>query len=253
MSVFLQILGSFSSIAAIPLAVYLYLRSKEAKFSRVRQEIRKVLSYQIGEGRSLSTFEIQTVINSKLREYRFGPDVINAEEVIEDLVAETITNPMLDKERKEDIIKNLQNIHNAAEIHRIVGEYTISSVDLLESISSVTHLVPKDLELLEAKEIPVEVKEMVSEPKYAFVETLSSLFALIATIVTVIAFFIGEFGIKHFVLYFRKNPYMLNILLGMVVSVIGGILAFFISYVAGKKREKRVLESPKRVSKYEKS
>lgn len=62
----LQIIGSIASIGGIPLAIYLFLRSKEAKLIRLKREIVKILSYQIGEGRNLSIFEIQAVIDSKL-------------------------------------------------------------------------------------------------------------------------------------------------------------------------------------------
>jgi hypothetical protein len=64
----LSVLGSLASLGAIPLSVYLYLRSKEARVARVRREIVKTLSYQIGEGRELSLFTIGTVIRSRIRD-----------------------------------------------------------------------------------------------------------------------------------------------------------------------------------------
>lgn len=67
----LQVLGSLASLAAIPLSVYLYLRSREARAAKLRREIVRILSYQIGEGRDLSLFEVQAVIDSKTREH--GP------------------------------------------------------------------------------------------------------------------------------------------------------------------------------------
>lgn len=63
-----QVIGSLASIGGVPLAIYLYIKSKEGKIDSVRREIVKLLSYQIGEGRNLKLFEIQTIINSKLRE-----------------------------------------------------------------------------------------------------------------------------------------------------------------------------------------
>lgn len=247
----LQIFGSLASIVAIPLAVYLYLRNREVKFSKVRQEIRKILSYQIGESRNLSTFKVHSVIDSKLREHRFRLDVISSNEVIEDLVAETITNPMLEKERKETIINNLQNIHSVGQVHRIVMQYPISSIDLLQSISSTIRLTPEDLELVKTKEVPPEAIEVISKLK-PFVGTLSSLFAVITILLCglIVVGFVSEIS-KPFVVSFSENPYILSVLLGAGASIIGVLLAYFISYASHKKRKKKGSISSKQVPKYD--
>ena len=65
MDAFLQILGSVASIGSIPLTIYFYLRSRESKFTKLKFDIVKVLSYQIGEGRELALFEVGAVIDSK--------------------------------------------------------------------------------------------------------------------------------------------------------------------------------------------
>lgn len=237
MSTFLQIFGSLASIGAIPLAVYLYLRNREAKFSKLRQEICRILSYQIGEGRNLSTFEVQAVIDSKTREHRFKPDTVNSDEVIEDLVAETITNPMLESEKKKSIIENLQNIHRSGQIHRIVMRYSITTINLLESISHTLSLTPADSEIVKAKELPAEAKEAIYKQKSAFVETLSTLFALVALITSII-FIVWNVSITKFGGFFSESPYILNFLLGIIVSIIAGFLTYFYTY-AGRKKEKK--------------
>lgn len=255
----LQIFGYLASIAAIPLAVYLYLRNREVKFPKVRQEIREILSYQIGEGRNLSTFKVQSVIDSKLREHKFRSDVISSNEVIEDLVAETITNPMLEKERKVTIINNLQNIHSAGQVHRIVMQYPISSIDLLRSISSTIRLTPEDLELVKTKDVPPETIEVISKPKpfagtlSSLSKSLSSLFALFAAIITIVslAFSVVSEISKHFVVFLSANPYILSALLGAGTSIIGFLLAYFISYASHKKRKKKESISSKQVTKYD--
>lgn len=239
MSTFLQIFGSFASIGAIPLAVYLYLRNREAKFSKLRQEICKILSYQIGEGRNLSTFEVQAVITSKTREHNFKPDTVNSDEVIEDLIAETITNPMLESGKKEDIIENLQNIHRAGQIHRIVMRYPLTTINLLECISHTLSLTPTDLELVKAKEIPAEAKEVIYRRRTAVAGKLSSLFVLVASIIIPIIFVIGEGIITKLTDFFSKSPYILNFLLGTVVSIIAVFLTFFFTYAGRKKKKKK--------------
>jgi len=239
MSTFLQIFGSFASIGAIPLAVYLYLRNREAKFSKLRQEICKILSYQIGEGRNLSTFEVQAVITSKTREHNFKPDAINSDEVIEDLVAETITNPMLESGKKENIIENLQNIHRAGQIHRIVMRYPITTKNLLECISHTLSLTPTDLELVKAKEIPAEAKEAIYRRRTAVAEKLSSSFAMVAMIIATITIIIGSGSITKLLDYFSKSPYIVNLLLGIVVSIIAVFFTFFFTYAGRKKKKKK--------------
>lgn len=241
MSTFLQIFGSLASIGAIPLAVYLYLRNREAKFFKLRQEICRILSYQIGEGRNLSTFEVQAVIGSKTREHRFKPDTINSDEVIEDLIAETITNPMLESGKKESIIENLQNIHRAGQIHRIVMRYSISTMNLLESISHTLSLTPADSELVKAKEIPVEVKakEVFYKRRTEFAEKLSSSFAAVTIIIVTIALLVEKANITKLVDSFFKNPYTVNLLLGTVVSIIAVSLTYFFTYAGRKKKKKK--------------
>jgi hypothetical protein len=97
----LTILGTIASLGAIPLSIYFYLKSKEAKFDKIKKEIVKTLSYQIGEEREITAFEIQTVINSKLRENGFKTNTIKIDEIVEDLVSETISSPMIDRNRKK--------------------------------------------------------------------------------------------------------------------------------------------------------
>ncbi len=112
MDVSLQLLGSLASLLSIPLAIYLFLRNREAQFRRVRQEIARSLSYQIGDARELSPFEIQAVIDSHARENRIRKGKIQCDDIVEDLVTDTIRNPMIPSSRKGEIINNLQSLHS---------------------------------------------------------------------------------------------------------------------------------------------
>jgi hypothetical protein len=111
MNSLLQLLGSIASLLSIPLAIYLFLRSREAQLRRVREDITRSLSYQIGEARPLSDFEIQSVIDSHARASKIKKDRILADEIVEDLVAETIRNPMIPSSRKQEVIDNLSKVH----------------------------------------------------------------------------------------------------------------------------------------------
>ncbi len=105
---FFSIIGTVASIGSIPLSLYLYIKSKENNIDKVKRDIVKILSHQIGDRRQLTTFEIQTVINSKTRETKIDNEKITVNHIIEDLVSETISNPLLDKSIKETIISELK-------------------------------------------------------------------------------------------------------------------------------------------------
>lgn len=128
MSSVLQLLGSIASIGSIPLAIYLYLRNQEVRHSMLRREIVKALSFQIGEGRELTKDEITIVINSKIRENRGKIGSISEIEITEDLITETMINPMLDSERKDTITTNLKQIYEDLIGQKGVNVYRDASV-----------------------------------------------------------------------------------------------------------------------------
>jgi hypothetical protein len=144
----LQILGSIASIGSIPLAIYLYLRNREAHYNKIRKEILKTISFQIGEGRSLSTFEVKAVIDSKLRENRLKQNSITIIEIIEDLVSDTITNPMFQNEKKSEIINNLEKIHHDGNFINIIYKYNITDLTLLNALKKEVKLTPEDHQIL---------------------------------------------------------------------------------------------------------
>lgn len=131
MKLFLEIAGSIASLVGVPLAWYFYLRTRRSVYERVRTQISHTLSYQLGEGRDLSVFEVMAVIESVTRDARVPSDKISFEEVIDDLVTETIRNPMLEGNRKAGIVKNLRDIHSTSQSWEIVSKYHLSLLDLL--------------------------------------------------------------------------------------------------------------------------
>ena len=55
---FFSIIGTVASIGSIPLSIYLYIKSRENNIDKVKREIVKILSHQIGDRRQLTSFEI---------------------------------------------------------------------------------------------------------------------------------------------------------------------------------------------------
>ncbi len=194
----LQTLAYLVASAIIPTAIYFYLStresSREAKYQRLREEIARTLAYQIGEGRSLSAFEIHAVIDSKLRDFRTGAGIISVDEVVEDLVSETMTTLMLEGQRKEQIIDNLRRIHE--------------------------------------QQLPAEDRLYAVEGHRPSGESLSTLFAWVAPVVTVVLFVGGATLIQTLGERFRQDPYILYILLGLAAGLVSLIAASALLFVA---------------------
>lgn len=115
----ISLIGTIASIGSIPLAFYFFIKSKEEKREKVRREIVKLLLYQLNDTNLVSIFEIQSVINSKCRENRIDSKSIIVTEIIDDLLAEIMSNPLLQKENKMVFIAELMSlyydIHDAKE------------------------------------------------------------------------------------------------------------------------------------------
>ncbi|MDQ2720686.1 MAG: hypothetical protein M3Z26_13135 [Bacteroidota bacterium] len=229
MNDFFSIIGSIASLVSIPLAIYLYLKSKEAKFDKLKKDISRVLSYQIGDERQLSTFEIKTVISSKLRENRITADAISVTEVIEDLVSETIASPLISKERKIQILENLKALY-------IKGEF----FDELESLSnrdkvSWENIEPKIKEILQHR---IDLNEKVDEFKDrtdSYKQRMSTVFAITAFLITTLTLIIGVLGKDKFIDWnnkleapFKENEFLITIILGAVTSLLAGFSTFIL-------------------------
>lgn len=227
MNGFFSIIGSIASLVSVPLAIYLYLKSREAKFDRLKKEIAKVLSYQIGDERQLSTFEIRTVINSKLWENNISTDSVSVSEIIEDLVSETISSPLIGKERKAEILGNLKKIYFKGE--------------LFEEIDSISEVEINNWEIIEPKfknilkhqyEFDDKLKE-IKEYRDKYKQRLSTIFALSAFLMTILTMTIIVVGQETFLEWnerlnepIREYEFIISIILGSLASIIAGIATF---------------------------
>ncbi|HKK89265.1 MAG TPA: hypothetical protein VJ917_10465 [Saprospiraceae bacterium] len=227
MGSFLQIIGSIASIVGIPLAVYLFLRQREASHLKLRQEICKTLSYQLGEGRNLSHFEIEAVIEAKCREFNSKPGRISPNEVIEDLASQTISNPMLDSGRKEQILENLVALHSAIVSYEVFRKYNITARELIDVASHRVEVSPEDRKLIEAAEKAPDRIERVE-----ISSALSSTFGMIAAITTAfIGLFasvtdIGDFAAKIVAINGELPKWTLGVLLGILSSITAAAITY---------------------------
>jgi hypothetical protein len=228
MEYLLTILGSLASVGSIPLAIYLYLRSREAKYSGLRREIAKILSFQIGEGRALSTFEIQAVIDSKIRENRLKTNSIAVNEIIEDLVSDTISSPLLNSERKADIVENLRRIYTKGKILQAIDKYHLSYHEFLLSIRQQTELLPEDSKLI-SKETPNIEDSEVLKDKVGVSITASSIFGILGFVGTLVgaslslSSILSNDNISNFI---SGRELFINLVIGVAASFLAAIMTY---------------------------
>lgn len=224
MNEMLQIIGSIASIVSIPLAIYLFLKSRVQKYIDIRRDIVNRLSFQIGEGRKLTLFEIQSVIESRVRENRIKPNVIRPDEIIEDLVTITINSPMLEGARKGEIISSLSELHSFGRLYYLVASDTTIFKQFLAYIKeskeeSDVEIVEKALE----KESEQGKKSKTSNvlDVFGFTSGIATLIALTITLTN----FSGSLKILPKLL---NNEIATSLVLGIVVSIIAGVLTSLI-------------------------
>lgn len=167
-------LGSIASIGAIPLSIFLYLRAQEEKLAGARRDILRTLSYQLGEGRSVTLFEIEAVTESVLRVKRLKGSPVSPVEVVNDLVSETISNPMISRERKEEILFELQRALLSPSIRHIVLQHRLTAPRLAILVGDA----PQSRSELEAKTEAIAVEHDAK----SHAALTSTLFGLVAAV-----------------------------------------------------------------------
>ena len=108
MSQLLQWIGTFASIISVPLAIYFYYKTVDGKYEKIRKELINLFSSYIGTGNKLSLFYLSSVINAKLRENNLKAGCITTISIIEDLIVEIISNPLLANDTKKSILFDLE-------------------------------------------------------------------------------------------------------------------------------------------------
>ncbi len=235
MNDFFSMIGSIASLVSLPLAIYLYLKSREAKFDKLKKEIARVLSYQIGDERQLTTFEIKTVISSKLRENRINSDLISVSEIIEDLVSETISSPLISKDRKTEILENMRKIYLKGELFDKIETITEDEKVTWENIE------PEFKNLIEHRQNLENRLEELKERTAKYKQRISTVFAMTAFIVTTITMLITIVGKDKFVEWnntlndpFKEYEFAITVVMGAVTSILAG----FMTYLIRKKSKK---------------
>lgn len=228
---FFSIIGTIASIGSIPLSIFLFIKSKENNIDKVKRDIVKILSHQIGDRRQLTTFEIQTVINSKTRETKIDNEKITVNDIIEDLVSETISNPLLDKSIKENIILELKKIYFMSELLTSIDKIELETRTDAEKKTNNINIEKAIKNIIEKRN---ELNEVV-ENQHKKVNRSSESFAVIAVLMTSLASiftFIGKEKYdnisKPLYDFLQKNDFYIAITLSVITAVLAtGVLAIF--------------------------
>lgn len=233
----ISIIGTIASVGGIPLAIYLFIRSKEANQDKVKREIVRILSHQIGDGRELSAFEIQAVINSKLRENKLNPDLIDVNEVIEDLITEIISNPLIENDKKNFYLKNFNKIFTKSKLYQVIENLSLDEEILkLPEPEKEKYLEKEVKELMASQKEVAEIIKSEKE-KSRISDKTSTLFGFIAAITTVATTTIGlvqDFGGLNIFENIKLNTEVASIIMGIVASITAGILVTFVKRIENK-------------------
>jgi len=213
----ISIIGTIASVGSIPLAIYLYIKSKENTFDKVKRDIVRILSHQIGSGRQLTTFEIQAVINSKLRDNKINPVNISVDEIIEDLIAEVISNPLIDNEKKEFYLNNFKTIFSKGKLLAFIDSMTLD--DLTKDTSKVE--INEKVETIIKKEVEARKDFELKSKK---VDSLASWFGVIGSTVTVILGILTTMGDKFVVAPFFDTINKYQEVSTLLISLFAGLL-----------------------------
>lgn len=230
MNEILQIIGSVASILGVPLAVYLYLKSQVQKYANVRREIVKRLSHQIGEGRTVGLFELNAVIESLVRENRLKRGSITGNSVIEDLIAETVSSPLLESGRKEQLINELSAVHSIGKVFQAIQ----SDTETFEKFLS--HLKVETGNSDEADRIREGIEKSSEKSKES--SKTPELFGAVATVIAGITAIMSVAGITEGLNILPKilgSSVVTGVSLGLVATVLTAVVVALITKINSSK------------------
>ena len=168
------------------------------------------------------------MIDSKIREAGIKGNALSVSEIVEDLVSETISSPMLESERKKDILSNLKSIHQRGDILSVIDRYDLQLIDFLKGIENTTKLSQEDSQIVESVTPSISVREISKKIKRT--DKLSEIFGGIVGIVSVIAVLISLLSESTLTdslsVFFKDNQPLFQIILGITASIIASVITY---------------------------
>ena len=216
----LQFIGTFASIFSIPLAIILYLKASDARQNKVRLDIIRSLSYRIGEGKALDRIEIASVFNSKIRESKIRKPLFTEETILEDVIADAVSNPFLTSEQKTSIIKDVEVI---------LESYSYTEAETNSEI--LRELIIKS-SLHES-----EVRES-QKRRHLLVTTFTTIAGLLTLVSTILAFMFGS-DLPEMMGIFDGSWLSVSAVASVSVTVIASTLVAMVMVIIQKKDNRK--------------
>lgn len=233
MSQLLQWIGTFASIISVPLAVFFYYKTIDGKYEKVKKELISLFSSYIGTGNKLSLFYISSVINSKLRENNLKAGCITTNSIIEDLIVEIISNPLLNNEAKKLILYDLETLINPVVTvpdGKLAGGKTVSN----EDDNTTAERRRKIAEALRNGE-PIVVETRKEKGKMQSDKKIQIITEWVGIIAAILSFLISTGQVTEIFKVIDLTNTVSQILIGIVVSVMAALVMFLIEKVRRKK------------------
>jgi len=220
MNEILQVIGSLASICAVPLAVYIYLKTKLHAYSGVRREIVRRLSHQIGENRTITFFELRAVIDSLSRENQLPPGSITPDSIVDDLVAETVSSPLLDSSKKDSLVRELEAIHTSSQVDmKVLDEPQQLEGNQEDDLDDTVRLGRRENETRKLQR---------QESKIRKTETIANTFGFVAASIGIgasVASFSDFAATSDIVKKILELNFPVAVLIGVIVSIVAGTIA----------------------------
>lgn len=233
MSQLLQWIGTFASIISVPLAIYFYYKTVDGKYEKIRKELINLFSSYIGTGNKLSLFYLSSVINAKLRENNLKAGCITTISIIEDLIVEIISNPLLANDTKKSILSDLEMlIHPNVTIPdgKLAGGLENENADKKDNDERRR----KFAEALR-KEESIIVEMDIDKEQTLTKEKSSLIITLVSIVATILSSLVSTGQVTEIFKIVDLTSTVTQIIIGIVVAIIVSVALFLIEKVHKKK------------------
>lgn len=162
----------------------------------------------------------------------------------EDLVTDTITNPMLQRDRKGEIARNLRWLHTDGAIYALITKYPVKMSDLLGFLSAHHPVSPEDID--QAERVMTRPESALGRQRSVWAGGLSTIFAAFALLITLASYLLSETTLRDFAKRINIHLPIVELLLGTLSSVIAALtmlMAFRLARLIRRRRDDRRISS----------
>ena len=225
-----QWIGTFASIISVPLAIYFYFKTMDGKYEKVRKELLALFSNYIGAGNKLTHFYLSSVINAKLREKNIKAVHITEESIVEDLIVEIISNPLLSNDAKNGILSDLETLVNSIQVPN--GKLAGKSEALDQSETDV--ISERRKQLAEALR-KGEATTSKGKREIQYEKISSIVIAWMSIIATILSFLISTEQVTEIFSIIDLTNTVTQIFIGAIASILASLIVVIIQRITKRK------------------